>query len=216
MHSSVTWRSLVSVALVLAAGAILFTAIARFRSHRSAPSQGRWGLPLHTYTPKASDEYNDQMSWLLNDVAQRSRWTITEANALRDLAVSLADQYSEPGRDVTIVDIEPDMIHSIVVSLMGDWLRIGAPIDPEARRIVVSTLLQMLDHSDMRVRRGAVASIATSGLLDDPSVRARLEQMRDRDPDKSIAALADRHLRLYDQRQKNNPGGSSDDEKPGG
>jgi hypothetical protein len=143
----------------------------------------RVDFPRHKPHPNASDDFNAFGDLVWNQIAQRDRWTVADVEMLQTLI--LRDfVHAKDQRGASMRDIEPFLMASESLALMGEWLGTGAPIDLDARALAEHILLELLDHPNWVLRQLAIVAIVNSGMIADDFARnAVLSKASDPDPD---------------------------------
>lgn len=140
-------------------------------------------FPRFTPGKNGSETYNAQMDVVMNQIAQKRRWTVAEVEALHELAMQPFELPKER-KEILFGEMEPYMVSTMAVTLLGDWLGVGAPIDLEARALAEHMLLELLDHPNWVLRQEAIVAIVNSGMIADDFARnAVLSKASDPDPD---------------------------------
>ena len=161
------------------------------------------GISEYTPHPSQSDEFNQFEVWLINDVAKRKEpWDVETAG--RMMAI-LDARYTEeqveniakrPG--ATMRDQEPILYFMDTMDILAERLRRNEPIEPEARRMLVTALTDALEDPYHRIRISAISSVCYARLVKDPAIREMVEAMFD-DPDEGVAMNARRQLAHFDK-----------------
>lgn len=145
-----------------------------------------------------SEEYYSTYGWLYNSLRHQAHWSIDDAARVTAISKGADTVVSIDQLDADLRLREAWMNASMAISLASERLQIGAPIDPAARSILVTSLWESLDHGFAPIRLGAITCVVTARLVEDPEVRAKVKAMQD-DPDPDVAANAKRQLMFYDQ-----------------
>jgi|GEM_PF-5438327 len=161
------------------------------------------GVPAYTPNPSQSDEYNEYLSWLVNDVAKsREAWgdetvdrmvAILDARYTQEQVENIAQR---PG--ATMRDQESYMYFEFTMAVIGERLRQNEPIEPEARRKLVLSITDALADPYARIRNSAISSLCYSRLVKDPAIRAKVVAMFN-DPVGYIAQGARNGLDYFDE-----------------
>ncbi len=150
--------------------------------------------PMRVGEPgRLSLEYLTLRARLRNDYQRKRHWTLEDARALIALASRAAIDAPAVTDDMDQTLFESKLIASDVITATCDRMRFGAPISPEAKRLLADFLFERSFANDPSVRHSLTNGLCASGLIfEDKRIHDRVVEMI-RDPDPEVAMNARRH-----------------------
>lgn len=203
MYRGMTVRSVVVIIGLLVVLALIYSFIIGARRAYVIVSPGG-DLTPYQPSPLVSDEQNALLAWMDRLLRRRDAWSVEDANRLSPV---LYPRYSEEYYDdtmkpgVTPSDAMFYIAESQAIDTVAYRLRHNDPIEPDARNLLVGTLLERLEDPYWRIRHDTLHPFTHSRLPLDPLMRERVEAMFD-DPDPRVADAARAALDAFDREER--------------
>ncbi|MCC6284024.1 MAG: hypothetical protein IT439_01795 [Phycisphaerales bacterium] len=153
--------------------------------------------------PRFSAEYTSTRARMWNDVLHEERWDEAVAAELAMIA-RRASFDATPRDDAAEAEVESWLLSMDALHVIEARLNALAPIDPQARRVLLDVVLDSSRSMSRSRRHHACAALAGRGLFGDEVCRARLMELT-RDPDTWVSDNARRHLAWAEGRGRARP-----------
>lgn len=168
------------------------------------PWKPRWQRELDkaslwNFTPGRHEEAQRLKMRIQNEIFRLPNWNVEIARELESIAQrseGLVYRFTETGDDVAQEEGDALRAFQWVMLFCTERIRIGAPIDPDARAIINDLYFAAADHPEPMIRLSIGTDICYAGMVEDPRFRSLAEELQN-DPDPDVAGNARRQLQAY-------------------
>jgi hypothetical protein len=189
-------NGIVATSIVLC---ITAASVAYFQPFQPAWQKRISETPRWVFKPGHNEAHQRVLMRVQNELFRLSNWNTAVAQELDDIAhAGDAKQYvfTESGDAVSLDDASALSGLEWVLLYSTERIRLGAPIDPDARTIIDDIFVRAAAHPEPAIRLAVATSICYAGLVEDPRFLGIAEVLEtDSDPD--VAANARRQLSAY-------------------
>ncbi|MGJ8635935.1 MAG: hypothetical protein ACSHX5_03725 [Phycisphaerales bacterium] len=126
-----------------------------------------------------SANFHSDYARLFNNIGRKSNWSEADVDWVNNILLS---GWPDIAKDTSDPTYEGWKILSTALTIVGERISSGIPMDESVKSSYIDTVRLMLDHPQGYVRQRGVTASANAGLLSSSSFRSKILFIRDNDP----------------------------------